>query len=108
MNLLFVCSRNQWRSPTAEAIFKNHPVYNARSAGTASNARIRVNPKLLEWADIIFAMEYHHKERLKDQFRKELQGVKIIVLEIADDYEYMNLDLITLLTEKLSAYLEEL
>jgi predicted protein tyrosine phosphatase len=22
--LLFVCSRNRWRSPTAEALFRNH------------------------------------------------------------------------------------
>ena len=33
-HLLFLCSRNQWRSPTAEALFKHHPRYDARSAGT--------------------------------------------------------------------------
>jgi predicted protein tyrosine phosphatase len=32
-NLLFIRSKNQWRSPTAERLFKNHPVHTARSAG---------------------------------------------------------------------------
>ncbi|MBC8039317.1 MAG: protein tyrosine phosphatase, partial [Opitutaceae bacterium] len=40
--LLFLCSRNQWRSPTAEALFKNHARYDARSAGTENGARIKV------------------------------------------------------------------
>jgi protein-tyrosine-phosphatase len=33
-NLLFICSRNQWRSPTAEAIWRRRPGFNVRSAGT--------------------------------------------------------------------------
>jgi len=52
-NLLFICSKNQWRSPTAELLFKNHPVHTARSAGTNNNARIRVNQKMIDWADVL-------------------------------------------------------
>ena len=33
MNVLFVCSENRLRSPTAEAIFSEHPGVRARSAG---------------------------------------------------------------------------
>lgn len=39
-HLLFICSQNQWRSPTAEALFDDHPHYVARSAGTEAGARI--------------------------------------------------------------------
>ena len=34
MNLLFVCSRNQWGSPTVESIYKNYSGINVKSAGT--------------------------------------------------------------------------
>jgi predicted protein tyrosine phosphatase len=35
LNALFVCSRNEWRSPTAEAIYRRFPGVNARSTGTS-------------------------------------------------------------------------
>ena len=106
MNILFVCSRNQWRSPTAEALFKNHPDIRARSAGTSASARVRVNSKLLEWADLVCVMEYHHKERLREQFRNEMRQVEVMVLDIPDNYEYMNPELLEILALKLSEYLE--
>lgn len=94
MNLLFVCSRNQWRSPTAEAVFKNDPVHRARSAGTSKAARVRVTEKLLQWADIIFVMEKRHLDLLKTQFRIEK---KVVVLNIADDYQFMDPELIEMI-----------
>jgi predicted protein tyrosine phosphatase len=57
MNILFVCSRNQWRSRTAETIFKDHQGHNVRSAGTEKDARVKVSEKLIHWADLIFVME---------------------------------------------------
>ena len=62
MKLLFICSRNKWRSRTAEDIFKNFVDYEVRSAGTAESARIKVNEKFVLWADIIFVMEREHKK----------------------------------------------
>jgi protein-tyrosine phosphatase len=64
MNLFFICSRNQWRSRTAETIFRNHPLHRVRSAGTENEARIRVNEKMIAWAEIILVMEKHHRQRL--------------------------------------------
>ena len=52
-NVLFVCSRNQWRSPTAERVFRRDPRVNTRSAGTSPNARHPVNESDLRWADLI-------------------------------------------------------
>lgn len=54
MNLLFLCSQNKRRSLTAEKIFDGYMGHIARSAGTEQNARIKVTPGLLGWADIIF------------------------------------------------------
>lgn len=55
-NFLFVCSRNQWRSPTAEKVFKQKG-YSARSAGTSPNAKNTISVADINWADLIFVME---------------------------------------------------
>ncbi|MBW8782256.1 MAG: protein tyrosine phosphatase [Verrucomicrobia bacterium] len=84
--LLFLCSRNQWRSPTAEALFKNHPRYDARSAGTENGARIKVTACHLGWADVVFCMERKHADRLRDRFPAETADKRIVILRIPDDY----------------------
>ncbi|WP_438479885.1 low molecular weight protein tyrosine phosphatase family protein [Oleiharenicola lentus] len=104
--LLFICSRNRWRSPTAEALFKNHPRYDARSAGTENGARIKVTDCHLGWADWIFCMERKHADRLRENFPEELAGKTLIILRIPDDYTFMNPALIELLRAELSAHLE--
>jgi predicted protein tyrosine phosphatase len=53
LNVLFVCSRNQWRSPTAEQVFRRHPALNVRSGGTSLNARHTVSGQDIQWADVI-------------------------------------------------------
>ena len=53
MNLLFLCCQNKRRSLTAEKIFNGYNGHKARSAGTEANARIKVTPGLLGWADIL-------------------------------------------------------
>lgn len=105
MNLLFVCSRNKWRSATAETIFKNHPDHQVRSVGTAANARIKVNAKLILWADLIFVMEKKHKQRMKENFATDLNGKDIVILDIPDDYQYMDEELILELQIKVNPYL---
>ena len=42
IKLLYICSRNKWRSLTAEKIFGQFRMYDAKSAGTEENARIKV------------------------------------------------------------------
>jgi predicted protein tyrosine phosphatase len=97
MNVLFVCSRNKWRSRTAETIFKNHQEHQVRSAGTESDARVRVSEKLIRWAELIFVMEKRHKQRLMERFGEALSGKKIIVLDIEDNYQYLDEELIEML-----------
>jgi predicted protein tyrosine phosphatase len=105
MNILFICSRNQWRSPTAEAIYKNDKVHTVRSAGTEPSARVRVTSKLINWADIIFAMEKKHKQRLVENFPIEMLNKKVVVLDIPDDYHYMDAELIDTIEISVSPYL---
>lgn len=105
MNILFVCSRNKWRSLTAETIFKNHSDHQIKSAGTEPSARIKINAKLIIWADLIFVMEKKHRQRISERFPEETDGKEIIILSIPDDYQYMDEDLIEELTSKVSDYL---
>ncbi len=86
-------------------LLKNHPNHNARSAGTSDKARIRVNKKLLLWADVIFVMERRHKQLLRERFASALAERQVIILEIADDYPFGDAELIEILKEKLIDYL---
>ena len=104
-NLLFICSKNQWRSPTAELLFKDHPLHQARSAGTSERARIRVTEKLINWADVIFVMEYRHKAILKQNFLSAIGKKTITVLEIEDNYRFNAPELIEILLISLQDYL---
>ncbi|WP_029281128.1 low molecular weight protein tyrosine phosphatase family protein [Pedobacter sp. R20-19] len=105
MNILFVCSRNKWRSLTAETIFKNHSDHQIKSAGTEPSARIKINAKMIIWADLIFVMEKKHRQRISDRFPVEVNKKEIVTLGIPDDYQYMDEDLIEELTTKVSDYL---
>jgi predicted protein tyrosine phosphatase len=104
--LLFICSRNQWRSRTAEEIFKNTPGYTVKSAGTEPSARIRVTEKHLLWADIIFVMERKHRAILLQKYPEALTLRPLHCLEIPDAYTYMDADLITSLQSAVSAFIE--
>lgn len=90
IKLLFICSRNQWRSPTAENIWRRHPQVSARSAGTSPNARHPVSEDDVRWADVIFVMEEKHKSRLMASFRDVIDARPVHVLDIPDDYKYMD------------------
>jgi predicted protein tyrosine phosphatase len=81
-NLLFICSKNQWRSPTAELLFKNHLIHSAKSAGTSDKGRVKVNQKIISWADLIFVMERKHRKILEHNFSESLADKPITVLDI--------------------------
>lgn len=98
--LLFVCSGNKLRSPTAEAVFRGENIL-TRSIGTSRDAKKCANVNDLKWSDIIFVMEEKHKQRLLANFSRSLQYKEIKVLNIPDDYGFMNKDLIKILKNKL-------
>lgn len=106
MNILFICSRNKWRSRTAETIFNNNGKHAIRSAGTENSARIKLNQKMLDWADLIFLMEKKHANRMHQKFVVDASKKEIIILDIPDDYEYMDEELVEILEESVLPYFE--
>lgn len=106
VNVLFVCSRNRLRSPTAEAVFSDRPGVETASAGTAPDANCVVSADLIGWADVIFAMEAIHKRRLRERFSALLAGRRVIVLDIPDKYNYMADDLVAALRLKVTRHLK--
>jgi predicted protein tyrosine phosphatase len=97
MKVLFICSQNRLRSPTAEAVFSSWPGVETRSAGTNHDAETPVSADLIEWADIVLVMENLHKANLKQRFPEPLEGKKLVVLGIPDFYQYMDPELVRLL-----------
>jgi predicted protein tyrosine phosphatase len=105
LHVLFVCSRNQWRSPTAEKVWRSQPSLSVRSAGTSPNARRHVSAEDLAWADVIFVMEEKHKSRLAAEFGSLLQHKALHVLDIPDEYKYMDPELVNELERSVGAIL---
>lgn len=106
MKVLFVCSQNHLRSPTAEAVFRNWPGVEARSAGTAIDATKPVTEEMIRWAELIFVMEGLHFRLLKERFGEFMRAKEVIVLRIPDQFAYMDPKLVELLKEKVGPYLE--
>ena len=64
-----------------------------------------VSADLIEWADVIFAMEAVHKRKLNQKYAPLLKGRKVIVLGIPDKYEYMDKQLVAALSRTVTPYL---
>ena len=85
MHLLFLCSQNKRRSLTAEKLFNGYESHDACSAGTENNARVKVTPGLLGWADIIFCMEKKHFRRIKDKYSSSIFEMEDTTYDLVDN-----------------------
>jgi predicted protein tyrosine phosphatase len=101
LRVLFICSQNRLRSPTAEQVFADWPGIETASAGLKPDADNPVTPELLRWAQLIFVMEPTHRRKLAAKFRPHLGHARVICLGIADDYGYMDPALVELLKRTL-------
>lgn len=107
MNILFVCSANQLRSPTAEHYFSVvYPEHNFQSAGTNPKICLQegttlVDEEMLEWADKIFVMEPKHEIALR-KYSDGSHMKKVKILNIPDIYDFDEKDLIDILIDKTS------
>lgn len=104
-NVLFVCSANRLRSPTAEQVFSTWPGVETDSAGIANAAEVVLSSEQVEWADIIFVMEKAHRNKLNRKFRSSLNGKRVICLDIPDDYEFMDPVLVRMLESRVGRFL---
>lgn len=98
--LLFICSRNRLRSPTAEAVFSEYAGLEVDSAGLERDAEMPLSSEAVAWADLIFVMEKSHHRKLSQRFQPWLKGKKIICLNIPDEYEFMQPELVAQLKRK--------
>lgn len=94
INVLFICSMNKWRSPTAENIYGNQALIKTRSAGTSSKARHTVSINDIKWANLIIVMESKHKQRLLAEYPEAMRLREVHVLDIEDNYKFMDPELI--------------
>jgi len=106
IKVLFVCSMNQWRSPTAEKIYADNPLVSARSAGTNKGARKSACSGDLVWADLVLLMEQKHKQRLLATFPSQMKYKPLHVLDIPDDYKYVDPELVEEITSAVGPLIE--
>ena len=103
--VLFVCSQNRLRSPTAEQVFSCRDDIEVDSAGTNHDADNPLTIDLVAWADMIFVMEKTHRGKLQRRFRTALGGKRVICLDIPDDYAFMQPELVRLLEARVNRHL---
>lgn len=106
MNLLFICHYNKMRSRTAETIYAEGGKCCALSAGLSPGAKSKVSEELIQWADLVFVMEEKHEQHIRALFPEATRNRKIIVLDIGDNYYYMDPRLVELIRNKVDPYLE--
>jgi predicted protein tyrosine phosphatase len=103
--VLFLCSQNKLRSPTAERVFADWPGVDVESAGLNHDATVPVDRELLEWAQLIVVMDRGQRNRLSKRFRAHIGHARVVCLDIPDDYEYMEPALMELLRQKVPPHL---
>jgi predicted protein tyrosine phosphatase len=103
--ILFICSQNRLRSPTAEQVFADYPGLETASAGLNTDAENPLTAELVEWADVIFVMERAHRTKLSQRFRPHLRKTRIVCLDIPDKYRFMDPALVSLLQARVPRHL---
>jgi predicted protein tyrosine phosphatase len=107
MNVLFICSKNLSRSPTAERIYEGHADLKVKSAGTEPSAGTEVSAEHIKWAELIFVMEKKHEQAMRDKFPLETGQKQIVVLDIPDEYKFMDPVLVEKIKAKVSGYVDK-
>jgi predicted protein tyrosine phosphatase len=99
IRILFVSSGNTGRSLTGEALFQFDGRYEAKSCGISDDAPVQLSRGLIEWADIVFAMQDMHKKVFLRLMPRAC--AKIRVLQVPDIYEFGDPVLVEVLVNKL-------
>lgn len=106
-NILVICGRNKRRSRTAEFIFKNDNRFNIRSAGLSPSSDRKISENDLNWADLVFVMEKKQKSKINELYN-HLDLSAIEILNIPDDYEFMDEELIEILGDRINETLNRI
>jgi predicted protein tyrosine phosphatase len=105
--VLFICRLNRCRSATAERLFSKRADLDVRSAGTSDDAMVRVNLRMLDWADVIFTMDDDQRRWLERAYPGHPAIGRLVCLDIADLYDFLEPALVTLLHERVATHLGE-
>jgi len=103
--VLFICSQNRLRSPTAGQVFSGRPGIECESAGLNNDADNPVTPELVEWAELILVMEKAHRSKLSAKVGRHLKNARVVCLDIPDKFDFMDPVLVRLLKEKVTRFL---
>lgn len=76
-----------------------------RSAGLNADALVRVNARMLDWADLVLTMEPRHREVLAEMFPGHQALARIECLEVPDRYPFLDPELVSLLEGRVRAVL---
>ena len=98
LHLLFLCSENRNRSPTAEMLFQDENECRSASIYPSFN---QVDREMLSWSDLTFVMEKAHLDYLKKNYEDLFKSKKIINLDIPDNYQFQSDALKKILREKI-------
>jgi len=105
-HILFVCGRNQWRSPTAERVYRDDPRVQVKSVGVSVKSGRQISADDLSWANLVLVMEPRYKSRILETFREHPNLPRIVSLDIPDDYQFMDPELIELLCQGVEFHLK--
>jgi len=105
--VLFVCTQNRLRSPTAEHLYRSSADIDVRSAGISPSATVPVSKELLEWADVVYVFEKQQRNVIHKRFPELYEKKQIVCLYIPDEYDFMSPALVNLLKIKLVPLLGE-
>lgn len=61
---------------------------------------------MVQWAELILVMENVHREKLRHKYQGLLTGKQLVVLNIPDEYEYMDEELVAMLWDMMEDYFE--
>lgn len=108
MHVLFLCTANRDRSPTAAQEFAAWPGITVASAGLDAAAVRPVDAAMLHAADLVFVMEARHRDALQRRFPTSLAGRRVVVLGIPDIYVRGQPELVAVLRAKIAPVLQAL
>ena len=88
-------------------IYKDHSDLKVKSAGTEPSAGTELTAKHISWSDLVFVMEKKHQQTMIEKFPLESGQKQIIVLDIPDEYKFMDAELIEKIKTRVSEYIDK-
>ena len=92
-------------------IYKDRSDLKVKSAGTEPSAglvqTVELTANHINWSDLVFVMEEKHRRSMLEKFPLETEHKQIVVLDIKDEYTFMDAELIEKIKTKVSEYIDK-